>query len=245
MLKTLLVTSRVTFVPDNYNAMVARLATCPFVGGLLVLDNANLRLAARAVGAVAFGARRLGWQLLRNQFGRSNRRRLKAYADAGKPIWELETVNCEQAHDIVREHDFDLVINARTRVIYGKKILGLPRLGCLNVHHGLLPDQRGTMCDMWSLYDGLETGFSIHHMTTKVDDGDIVARERTSTGDERDYLAYLQRTSEREAVVVDQLLARIDRNGMPPGTPNRADSVVYARTPALRQIPRIRKLLRI
>ena len=114
-----------------------------------MLDNASPKLALQALGLMALGARETGWNLLANQLGRSYKRRQSAYAAHGKPVFSLPTVNCEAALALVREQRIDLIVNARTRFIYKQPILAAPPLGCLNVHHGLLPEQRGTMCDLW------------------------------------------------------------------------------------------------
>ncbi|MBP7828344.1 MAG: hypothetical protein KA248_00355 [Kiritimatiellae bacterium] len=241
-MKTLLVTSRVTFVPGNYDALVAGLATCPQIGGLVVLDNRSAKLLSKAVGLILLGAPRIGRTLLRNWFGPSARRRRRAYAETGKPAWTLPTVNSPDAVNLVREQGFDLVLNARTRFIYKADILAAPRLGCINIHHGLLPEQRGTMCDLWALFDRRPAGFSIHVMTPEVDAGPILAREQVSDGSDRDYPAYLLKSSRREREVVTALLESISRGGLPTGIANKASpGLNMFRSPTFQQIRVIRR----
>lgn len=241
-MRALLVTSRVTFVPNNYDDLVCGLASCDHVGGLLVLDNADHQLAVRALGLWAAGARGIGAALLRNQLGGSMRRRRAAFAAAGKPVWVLPTINCDGAVRIVRDGGFDLVINARTRFIYKDDILAAPRLGCINVHHGLLPEQRGAMCDLWSLYDGTAAGFSIHQMTSKLDDGAILARVQVSDGSDRDYPAYLAAAARRELDAVRALLADVAARDRVAGTPNTAPpELVYRKTPGWKQVTAFRR----
>jgi methionyl-tRNA formyltransferase len=239
--KALLVTSRVTFVPDNYDDLVCALAQCDRIGGLLVLDNASASLAGRASGLVAAGAYRTGLWLLRNQFGRSMERRRTAFTAAGKPMWVLPTMNCEAARQIVRVGGFDLVVNARTRCIYDEQTLAAPRLGCINVHHGLLPAQRGTMCDLWALHEGQPAGFSVHWMTPEIDAGEILARVVVSDGGDRDYPAYLRASARREAVELPRVLERLAA-GDAVGTANAGEApVTHRRTPTWRQVGRFRR----
>jgi hypothetical protein len=240
--KALLVTSRVTFVPRNYDDLVCGLAENRHVGGLLVIDNASPRLLGRALGLVAVGARGVGGALLKNRLGRSARRRKAAFARAGKPVWTLPTVNCDRALELVRDKGFDLVINARTRVIYKHPILAAPRLGCINVHHGLLPDQRGTMCDLWALYRREPAGFSIHRMIPAIDAGDILARVQVSDGDDRDYPRYLQRSAQREVTTVAEVLARIAVDNRVLGEPNVApQGLAHCKTPSRHQVGQFRR----
>lgn len=241
-MKTLLVTSRVTFVPGNYDALVAGLATCPQVGGLLVLDNFRLKLVGKALGLIAAGASRTGAALLRNGFGPSMRHRRKAFAAAGKPVWKLSSINSPEALTPIRDHGFDLVLNARTRFIYNAEILAAPRLGCINIHHGLLPEQRGTMCDLWALCEGRPAGFSIHVMIPQVDAGPILVREQVSDGSDRDYPAYLLKASRREREVVAALLESISRGGLSAGIANKASpGLNMFRSPTFQQIRTMRK----
>jgi methionyl-tRNA formyltransferase len=240
--RTLLVTSRVTFVPRNYDDLVVGMAGCPQVAGLLELQNASPALGLKALGVAAIGAPRFGMALLRNLLGTSSTRREVAYDQEGKPTWRLATINDPAAHDLIRRYGFDLVINARTRFIYRDAVLGLPPLGCLNVHHGLLPRQRGTMCDLWALSEGAPAGFTVHAMTRRVDDGGIVCREVVSDGRDRDYLAYLARAARRERRVLTELLAEIEREGRVPLMSNEAPpGLRHRRNPGVREVFAMRR----
>lgn len=236
-LRALLVTSRVTFVPDNYDSLVCGAAESPHIVGLIELDNARAALAVRALGLAAFGARRLGTTLLRNQLGRSGRRRRRAYRARGKQVWRLPSINGGEAEQLVRTLGVDLLINARTRFIYKPAILGAPRLGCINVHHGLLPEQRGTMCDLWALRERRPAGFSIHRMTPEIDDGEVLVSRQVSDGSDRDYLAYLARSSRVELEVLQGVLDDIDRAQAVRGVPNVAPpGLAHYATPGRAQI---------
>jgi methionyl-tRNA formyltransferase len=236
-LRALLVTSRVTFVPDNYDSLECGMAQCPHVVGLIELDNARAALAVRALGLAAFGARRLGATLLANQLGPSGRRRRREYQAAGKQVWSLASINGGEAEQLVRSLGIDLVINARTRFIYRPAILAAPRLGCINVHHGLLPEQRGTMCDLWALREQRPAGFSIHRMTPEIDDGEVLVTRQVSDGSERDYLAYLARSSRIELDVLCGVLDDIDRAQAVRGVPNVAPpGLAHYATPGREQI---------
>jgi methionyl-tRNA formyltransferase len=241
-MKALLVTSRVTFVPRNYDDLVVGMAACPRIGGLLVLDNADLSLVARAVGLAFAGAPRTGATILANLTGPSARRRERAWARQGKPVFHGRSVNARAVVRLVGEHGFDLIVNARTRQIFRRRILRAPRLGCINVHHGLLPGQRGTTCDLRALAEGRPAGFSIHGMTPAVDAGPILARVRVSPGDDRDYAAYLVRAARAEVGALEDVLARIEAADAVEGRPNVAPAgAALHRTPTRREIAGIRR----
>jgi len=57
-------------------------------------------------------------------------------------------------------------------------LLELPPYGCLNVHTSLLPKYRGRVPVNWAIIKGeTETGSTLHYMTEKPDNGDIVAQQ--------------------------------------------------------------------
>lgn len=240
-MRALLVTSEVTFVPGNYDDLVCGIAPCPQIAGLLILRNARLSLFLKGLALMAGGAPRLGKALVVNFFG-SSKKRLAVYKSLQKPVWFLDTINGEEASSLIRENKFDLVVNARTRYIYKRPILELPPLGCINIHHGLLPEQRGVMCDFWSLHEKQPAGFTIHKMNQKIDDGKILKKVVVSSGEERDMMHYLQNAARIECQTLQHLLAAIEADGMPEGEPNVASGEIKMRkTPTLKEFRLIRQ----
>lgn len=245
-MKTLLVTSEVTFVPKNYDQVVLGLASNKHITALLVLNNGDFKLALKALRLIAVGAFSIGGHLLRNQFGRSRQRRERAYSAVGKPVFYADSVNTTKVLAIIRSLDIDLVLNARTRCIYQDAILSAPRLGCINIHHGLLPEQRGTMCDLWSIAERKPTGFSIHRMTSKIDQGEIVITVQTSDGKETRYAEYLARTAKKECVMLQSVLAGIaDQDDIVGRASVPLTSVIYRRDPLWSQLQDFKRVVKI
>lgn len=57
-------------------------------------------------------------------------------------------------------------------------LLAIPRRGALNMHGSLLPKYRGRVPVNWAIIRGeSETGSTLHYMTEKPDNGDIVAQQ--------------------------------------------------------------------
>jgi methionyl-tRNA formyltransferase len=232
--RALLTTSQVTFVPHNYDDLIVGLADCPQVGGLLELANAGWRLTLKACAQIVVGARRVGRTLLANQWGSSPTRRRQAYIAQGKPVWRLPSINCPEAARLVRDQGFDLIVNARTREIYRPEVLSAPRLGCLNIHHGLLPEQRGLMCDLWALHEQKPAGFSVHMMAPEVDAGPIVVRVEVSDGTDRNFLRYLERATGRELIELQLVLKQIEAQNEIGGQPNQpGPNLRHRRNPTL------------
>ncbi len=60
-------------------------------------------------------------------------------------------------------------------------VLALAQTGALNIHTGLSPYYRGGQCTFWCLYEGDlgHIGVTIHHLTSRIDGGDIIATAQT------------------------------------------------------------------
>jgi methionyl-tRNA formyltransferase len=76
-----------------------------------------------------------------------------------------------------------LVFSVSCPQIFTPELLGIPDLGCVNVHSGLLPAYRGVLTNFWTLLNGeTETGVTLHLMTAGIDQGDILAERRWPVG---------------------------------------------------------------
>ncbi len=232
-MRTVLVTSSLTFVPENYDRMVCEMAKHPDIVGLIVLDNKNLFTVFKALALVlTFSAPRLGLTLLKNYFGLSQERRTKAFTELGKKNWTLKNINSPEALKIISDEKIDLIINARTRSIYKEPILKAAKMGCVNIHHGLLPAQRGLMCDFWAHLENEDYGFSIHQMTTKIDDGPIL-KVMNLGKPKNNYLQAVLAGSEVEAQACKDLIEQIKKNGFTQAEVNQTVQPKYRKNPSL------------
>jgi len=75
----------------------------------------------------------------------------------------------------------DLAVGFGTSYITAATLRRLPN-GFLNLHTGYLPDFRGVKSEFWTLARGdtSRVGWTLHYMTTMIDTGDIVLRQRVS-----------------------------------------------------------------
>jgi methionyl-tRNA formyltransferase len=79
----------------------------------------------------------------------------------------------------------DLLFSFYYRRLLPPALLGLPRLGAINLHGSLLPKYRGRAPLNWVLVNGeAETGVTLHHMDEQADHGDIIAQRAVPIGPE-------------------------------------------------------------
>ena len=227
----MLVTSEVTFVPGNYIKALQGAAGSGHVSAIILLRNFSWTFVLQATALYLLGCRRFAATLLKNILSLRRDPRVKLFKSQNLPVLYFNSMNDPAAISWVRNNQIDLIVNMRTRCIYRREILQAPRLGCINIHHGLLPEARGTMCDLYALAEERPAGFSIHEMTTKVDAGKILSRTIVSDS-EKDYIRYLDHASLKEGDVLQLLLRQIAETGLlPQGLENQSLQKVYRRNP--------------
>lgn len=213
-MNVVIVSSLVTFVPRNYFNFFKEVQAHPSVVGVIFINNKNFKLFLVALTCLlTFAAPRFGWQLLTNLlFSQTNKKNFKdKFKD--KFCLMFDDINSPEVIALLKEKKIDLVINARTRSYFKKELLTIPKLGCINIHHGLLPSQRGVMCDLWALYNNEETGFSFHQMSSKIDDGKIIETFKHHLKTNQ-YLELIDQSASEEGRALSHLLTNLESNAV-------------------------------
>ena len=235
-LRIFIITSRVTFVPENYDSVVLGLADHPDVAGLIIIDNLSFTRFKESFLLTLAGAKKLGLQMLKNIFSNSQKRRFQKFQNLNKKVFLVKNLNDPKILKTLADEQIDVLVNLRTRIIYGKDLLTIPKKGCINIHHGILPHQRGVMCDLWALKAGEPAGFSIHLMTSKVDAGVLLHVEESSRN-EKNFLAHLRRAQDIELFALKKTLTDISATGEIRGLENiRGEKTRYFKNPTWKDL---------
>ena len=120
-------------------------------------------------------------------------------------------------------------------VAYGKllpaDILGIPPLGCVNIHGSLLPKYRGAAPVQWAVLNGeTQTGVTSMYMAEEIDSGDILLSEKTKIGENETAEELYARLSILGAGLLSKTLTGLQR-GEIVRTPQNSSDATYA--PAL------------
>ncbi len=227
-----IVTSEVTYIPGNYNALICELLKLSNVRLLINLSNRSPNLIIKGLGLIVLGAKKIGLQLIKNTAHPKTSARKNLCKENNINFFSFESINEPEAIKIIKENNIDLILNIRTRCIYKKEALAAPKLGCINLHHGILPNFRGTMCDLYALYEGRPAGFSLHKMEAKIDAGTIYSTTEVSSK-ELNYWHYLATSHRQELVKIKELLNQIESLGqLPKGTVNdKTPETKYTKNP--------------
>jgi methionyl-tRNA formyltransferase len=96
----------------------------------------------------------------------------------GIPTITPDNPNTPEVVEMIRALQPDFYFSFYYREMLKRELLGIPRLGALNMHGSLLPKYRGRVPVNWAIIHGeTETGSTLHYMTEKPDNGDIVAQQ--------------------------------------------------------------------
>ena len=123
------------------------------------------------------------------------------------PVYAPEDINHPLWTKRIRDLKPDIIFSFYYRNMVRKPLLDIPPAGALNLHGSLLPKYRGRCPINWVLVHGeRETGVTLHYMTPRPDDGDIVAQKKIAIGDDDTAKTLFDRCTAAAAVLLDEIL---------------------------------------
>jgi methionyl-tRNA formyltransferase len=97
--------------------------------------------------------------------------------ERGIPVRMEPDFNTDAVHRDILASAPDFLFSFYFREMIQARFLEIPRLGAYNLHGSLLPAYRGRAPINWVLVKGeAQTGITLHAMTPKPDDGDIIGQ---------------------------------------------------------------------
>ena len=122
----------------------------------------------------------------------------------------------------------DVCIVAAYGKILPEWLLGIPRLGCINVHASLLPKYRGAAPINWAIANGeRETGVTIMQMDAGMDTGPMIAKRSLAIGEDETAPELSTRLARLGAEALAAVLPLIERGQITPEAQNEQE-VTYA-----------------
>ncbi len=100
------------------------------------------------------------------------------------PVFQPTTLKDEEVLKLLESFEAEIFVVVAYGKILPKKILDLPKYGCVNVHASLLPKYRGAGPIQWSILNGeTETGVTTMYMAEGIDTGDILEKKSILIGE--------------------------------------------------------------
>jgi len=98
----------------------------------------------------------------------------------GLRVYQTPSLRAPEQRQPIVDARPDLIVVAAFGLILGKSVLGLPRLGCVNLHASLLPHYRGASPISAAIATGdTESGVTLMRMERGLDTGPMLAIART------------------------------------------------------------------
>lgn len=126
-----------------------------------------------------------------------------------QPVKLREKQNIEE----LEKYEADVIVVAAFGQILPKKVLDMPKYGCINVHASLLPKYRGASPIQWAILNGDdETGVTTMQMGVGLDDGDILLQKKVPISSEDTGGSLFDKLSKVGADLLIETLHRIEKN---------------------------------
>ncbi|MEO6908393.1 MAG: bifunctional UDP-4-amino-4-deoxy-L-arabinose formyltransferase/UDP-glucuronic acid oxidase ArnA [Abditibacteriaceae bacterium] len=149
-------------------------------------------------------------------------------AQNGIPVFAPEDINHPLWVSKIAAMEPDILFSFYYRNMLKSVVLDIPKLGALNLHGSLLPKYRGRVPINWALINGeKETGVTLHYMTPKADDGDIVAQGVIPVLDQDTAKTLFDKCVDEAKVLLDEQLPLIKSNAAQRTSQDSSKSTYY------------------
>lgn len=167
---------------------------------------------------------------------------LKAVSEKnGIPYEVITNPNDEHFLEKLNMIQPDIVVSFSAPLIFRKKLLDLPRLGCINLHCSFLPSFAGIMPSFWTLYNGEKTtGVTVHYMDSKIDNGKILGQKKVTIDEDETMFTLILKTKKEGGEVMCQVLEELHQNKNK-ALENCADQGSYFGWPKIEELQHFRK----
>jgi len=131
-------------------------------------------------------------------------------ASKGIPVYAPDDINHPLWVDRLRKLSPEIIFSFYYRKMVKPDILTIPRAGAYNLHGSLLPRYRGRCPVNWVLVHGeTETGVTLHAMTPKPDEGDIVGQHKVAISDDDTAATLYEKLTGASSRLLDEVLPQL------------------------------------
>jgi methionyl-tRNA formyltransferase len=141
---------------------------------------------------------------------------------AGIPVHQPEKIRSPQAHQLISGFSPDCIVIIAYGQIIPASLLGIPKLGWINLHASLLPKYRGAAPINWAIANGeTQSGLTTMRIDAGMDTGDMLLQEEIDIAPEETAPELAKSMAEAGAplmlgtlrgLAAEKLIARPQRN---------------------------------
>lgn len=97
----------------------------------------------------------------------------------GIKVYPVTDINTPTFINLIKNLGADLIISFNCPQRFNMELIKTPKMGCINIHFGMLPKYRGIQPIMHAILNGEnEFGVTVHYIDEKLDSGDIIMQEK-------------------------------------------------------------------
>ena len=155
-------------------------------------------------------------------------------AEAGIQVLQPESLKPVASQQALESLQPDLLVTAAYGLLLPRKVLGMPSLGCWNLHASLLPRWRGASPIQQAILAGdSHTGITLMQMDVGLDTGDMLMRTETAIEPGETAGELHDRLAEMAAKLLTEALDRLADGTLPQPMPQ--DDALATSAPLIRK----------
>lgn len=133
------------------------------------------------------------------------------------PVYQPKSMKGDDAFAQLKEIDPDVIVVAAYGQILPKRVLDLPKFGCVNIHGSLLPKYRGAAPIQQAVLNGDKvTGVTTMLMDVGLDTGDILLTKETEIGINETSAELFDRLSLMGGELIEETLDALENGTVEP-----------------------------
>ncbi len=117
--------------------------------------------------------------------------------------------NSKECQDLITKHDLDLGIILGARILK-ENIISAFNIGVLNMHPGLLPENRGLDTLKWAIMRNIKQGVSCHLISREIDKGNLIVKRGVDVFEDDTLVDIFLRIQNMEQVLMIESLKIIE-----------------------------------
>lgn len=160
-------------------------------------------------------------------------------------LHKVERINDPVTVEHLKKLKPDVILVAFCSQILSRKVINVPKYGCINIHRSMLPKYRGPQPVFWALLNGERSvGVTVHFIDEKIDTGVIIAQREINVLPHDTEPMLLRRCAEAGADLVVETLNKLGKDEpIPTKEQNSADATYFGR-PTKEDIKKFRQIMK-
>ena len=127
------------------------------------------------------------------------------------PVFQPNSLRNDESFEMIKSCAPDLIVVVAYGKILPKRVLELPKYGCINVHASLLPKYRGAAPIQWAVINGEKvSGVTTMRMDEGLDTGDMILKEEVTLAPDETGGSLFDRLAEVGAKLAVQTLQALE-----------------------------------